>query len=79
MAESLAAGTPVISFNRGAAGEIIEHDKSGFLVDTVDQMVKKMTEIDRLDRSACRKRFESYFTAGTMVNNYEKLYQRMLA
>jgi len=79
MAESLATGTPVISFNRGAAPEIIEDGKSGYLVNTVDEMVEKITQITHIQRKNCRRRFESRFTSQIMVNNYEQLYKKLLS
>ena len=39
MIESLAAGTPVIAFRRGSVPEVIEHGRTGFIVDDVDEMV----------------------------------------
>ncbi len=75
MAESQAVGTPVISFRRGAAPELVVDGKTGFLVDTVDQMVEKMKQIDKIDRKACRKNIEEKFTIAKMIDGYEKAYQ----
>ena len=39
MIEAMAAGTPVIAWRCGSTGEVIEHGRSGFLVDSVDEAV----------------------------------------
>ncbi|OGH13458.1 MAG: hypothetical protein A2687_02105 [Candidatus Levybacteria bacterium RIFCSPHIGHO2_01_FULL_38_26] len=74
MAESQATGTPVISFNRGAAPEVIVDGKTGFLVDTLDQMVEKMKYVDQLNRRDCRDNVESKFSIEKMVEGYEDAY-----
>lgn len=78
MAESMATGTPVISFRNGAASEIIEDGRSGFIVNTVDEMVKKISEIDLIDRKKCRQRIEENFSTQKMVNEYEKVYKQIV-
>ncbi|HSW87751.1 MAG TPA: glycosyltransferase family 4 protein [Candidatus Saccharimonadales bacterium] len=75
MAEAQATGTPVISFNRGAAPEVIIDGKTGFLVNTLDEMVEKMKIIDTLDRYACRKNVEDTFSIPNMAKGYEEAYQ----
>src|SRR3546814_20496144 len=66
--EALACGTPVIAFRRGSMPELIEDGVTGFLVDTLDQAVAAIGQIDRLDRRACRvaavKRFSVDRLAG---------------
>ncbi len=79
MAESMATGTPVIAFRNGAAPEIIEDGKSGFIVDTVDEMVEAMKKIQTIDRKECRRRVEDMFSTKTMVLQYERLYQKILS
>ena len=47
MVEAMACGTPVIAFNRGSVMEVIEHEKTGFIVTSEDEMieaVQKLTE-----------------------------------
>lgn len=78
MAESLAVGTPVISYRNGAAEEIIVNGETGFLVDSLEEMVQKIPKVDLIDRKKCRQRFEEHFTAKIMVENYEKLYKSIL-
>lgn len=79
MAESQLCGTPVISFDRGAAAEIILDGKTGFLVKTIDEMVEKMKEVDKLDRAACRHHIEENFNPSKMVDGYLAAYEKTIA
>jgi glycosyltransferase involved in cell wall biosynthesis len=77
MVESLAAGTPVLAFNHGAAPEIVEHGKTGFLVEDEDEMaavVDKAAEIDPMD---CR-RGAARFSPDRVAAGYEEVYQRTI-
>jgi len=76
--ESMAAGTPPISFDRGSASEVIKHGKSGFVVKTLSQMIKAVKDIDKLDRAECRKYAEEKFGVQRMVDEYEKVYYKIL-
>lgn len=73
--ESLACGTPVLAYRRGSVPEIIDHGKTGFVCDRVDDMVDRVPYISRLSRSACRDSFETYFTSERMAKDYLHLYQ----
>ncbi|MEX3936655.1 glycosyltransferase family 4 protein [Paraburkholderia phymatum] len=72
--EAMACGTPVIAFRRGAMTEIIEDNVSGHLVDDVDGAVASAEQIGSIDRRACRRAFESRFTAARMADDYIELY-----
>ncbi len=52
VAESMAAGTPVLAMRRGAMPEVIDHGRNGFLCDSPDEMVSFAKRIDELD-SGC--------------------------
>jgi glycosyltransferase involved in cell wall biosynthesis len=76
--EAMACGTPAIAFKKGAAPEVINHGKSGFVVKTFDEMVKTIKNINIIKRKNCRKWVEKNFTAEKMVDKYEKLYYKIL-
>jgi glycosyltransferase involved in cell wall biosynthesis len=76
--ESLAAGTPVIAWNRSSMGEIIENGKSGFLVSSIEEMAARVRDLDRIDRKVCRSRAERFFDSKQMANRYVSLYQTLL-
>lgn len=75
MAEAQAVGTPVISYNRGAAPEVIHSGKSGFLVKSFDEMVNMIPKVDHLNRRDCRDNVESQFTIEKMIEGYEGAYE----
>lgn len=76
--EAMACGTPVIAFNRGAMGEIIQNGKTGFLVENKKEMIKAIGKIDEIDRKDCRKWVKENFSIKKMVDSYEKIYYSLL-
>jgi glycosyltransferase involved in cell wall biosynthesis len=74
MAESMAAGVPVIAMDLGSCREVIADKQTGYLVNSVDEAVEAVDKIDRIDRKKCRQRVEENFTIDKMVASYEKVY-----
>jgi glycosyltransferase involved in cell wall biosynthesis len=70
MIEALACGTPVIAFRRGSVPEIIDHGVTGFIVNSVDDAVKAISEVTRLKRSDCRKAADERFSSYRMAKDY---------
>jgi glycosyltransferase involved in cell wall biosynthesis len=79
MVEALACGTPVIALPSGAAPEIVEDGVTGYLAQDLDEMTKRVNEIARIDRAACRARVEQQFSTGRMVEEHLALYERVAA
>lgn len=79
MVEALACGTPVIARRCGSVPEIIEDGRTGFIADSVDDIVASIKRVGELSRAACRETFEKRFTAEIMVNNYERIYRGLIA
>ena len=77
MIEALACATPVIAFRRGSVPEIIEHGRSGFVVDDIEQAVAAVRRVREIDRAACRAAFEERFTAQRMASDYVDLYRNI--
>lgn len=75
MAESMAAGVPVIAMDLGSCREVIVDKQTGYLVNDVEQAVEAVGKIDLIDRKKCRRRVEENFTIDRMVENYEKVYK----
>ena len=50
--EAMACGTPVIAFPNGAAPELIENERTGFLVASVEEGAERLGQISRIDRAA---------------------------
>jgi glycosyltransferase involved in cell wall biosynthesis len=76
--EAMSCGTPVIAFKRGSAPEVIKHGKTGFVVNSIDEMVKAIKNIDKIRRKDCRKWVEERFSYQRMVDDYEKVFLKIL-
>jgi len=76
--ESMACGTPVITFDRGSMPELIENGKNGFLVHNVDEAVETVARVKEIDRATCRQHVERHFTVDRMVEQYIKVYKMIL-
>lgn len=72
--ESMATGTPVIARRAGALTEIIEHGRSGFLVDDLQEAQLALARAPELDRRAVRHVATSRFSAERMLDDYERVY-----
>lgn len=79
MVESMAAGTPVIGMQLGSAPEVIDHGRTGFLCDSVDECIAALSRIDEIDRAACRQHVVDQFSVLKMTDGYEAAYRQVLA
>ncbi len=78
MAEALACGTPVLGLRRGAVPEVVEHGVTGFVCDTVDELVTAVGQFGNLDRRASRERAECMFSDHAIVQAYLDVYRQLL-
>ncbi|MGH9226335.1 MAG: glycosyltransferase family 4 protein, partial [Acidimicrobiales bacterium] len=78
MLESLACGTPVLAFREGAAPEVIEHGKTGFLCEDEADMAEAIAAVDTLDRAKCRAATEGYFSMDRCVREHLELFEELL-
>ncbi len=78
MIEALALGCPVIAFADGVACEIILHEETGFLVNTVDEMALAIPHIDEIDRQVLRMYVDRRFSAHVMARNYLRVYTNVI-
>ncbi len=79
MIESLACGTPVIAFRHGSVPEVIEDGRTGFVVETVDEMVAAAERIDEIDPAECRRAVEERFGRDAFVGAHERAYEELVA
>jgi glycosyltransferase involved in cell wall biosynthesis len=75
MIESMACGTPVIATRRGAVPEVIEHGRSGIIVDHYREMPAALEAADQLDPLELRRYVEEEFSPEHMVRDYVAAYQ----
>ncbi len=86
MIEAMACGTPVIAFRRGSVPEVVKDGKTGYIVEpytkdgkvNIDGFVEAVKNIDKIKREDCRKWVEENFTVEKMVENYEKVFLKIL-
>jgi glycosyltransferase involved in cell wall biosynthesis len=75
--ESMASGTPIVGFRRGAVPEIVKDGKTGFVIDSVDEMVDAVRSIAQIDRRDCRRHVEERYSIEKMAEGYEAVYERL--
>jgi len=76
--ESMACGTPVIAYDRGAMSETIQHDATGFIVQDLEAAVQAVSKINTLKRADCRHHVERRFTCRRMAHDYVEAYHQIL-
>lgn len=78
-AESLAAGTPVLAYRRGALPEIVEHGRTGWLAAPDDEaaLIAAVSRIGDLDRAACHAASRR-FSLSAMLDAHERLYHELI-
>src|SRR5436853_2271217 len=78
MIEAMACGTPVIAYPCGSVPEVIEDGVNGFIVTDISEAVNAVSNIEQIERTKCRRRFEQRFTAARMAEEYLALYSRLV-
>lgn len=78
MIEAMACGTPVIGFRRGAVPEVVAHEETGYVVDSIEDMIGAVHQIERISRRECRVRVERFYSDIVIINRYISLYEKMI-
>jgi glycosyltransferase involved in cell wall biosynthesis len=78
MVEAMACGTPVIVMNYGSAPEVVRHGETGFVVNTLAEMMEAVSRIPQIDRYACRRHVEQRFDVSRMADDYLKAYNKIV-
>ena len=80
--ESLACGTPVVTYRTGGSPEAVD-EKTGVVVDQgdVEALAEAILSLKTrpLSREDCRKRAEMYFDKAVCFNEYIELYESLLS
>ncbi len=77
MPEAMACGTPVVALRNGSVPEVVRHGVTGFVCDSVDEMVEAVARIGQIDRRACREDVERRFSPSAMADGYEAVYREL--
>jgi glycosyltransferase involved in cell wall biosynthesis len=78
VAEAMLCGTPVIAFSKGSMPELIKHQQTGFLVNTVDEAANAVNDLQNIKRADCRDWATAQFSCEKMVADYFELYKNIL-
>ena len=78
MAQALATATPVLAFPHGAAPEIIDHGRTGYLCRGQDEMTAAVARVHQISRRHCRAAAEQRFSLAGMAAGYDQLYRAIL-
>jgi glycosyltransferase involved in cell wall biosynthesis len=76
--EAMAAGTPVVAYNKGAMREVIDEGMTGFLVSDITSAVAAIESAIALPRADIRRTAEARFSADHMVDRYLAVYASLL-
>ena len=76
--EALASGTPVVAWRAGALPDIVEHGRTGFIVDSEAELADALAAAAELDGVRCRRAAELRFSSARMVDQYVTLYRRLV-
>jgi glycosyltransferase involved in cell wall biosynthesis len=82
LVEAMLSGCPVVALGRGSVPELVEQGVTGFVAESPEQMadlIRPGGAVDRMDRRRCRERAVERFSREQMVDDHERLYQRVTA
>lgn len=79
LVEAMACGTPVIARNRGSIPEVVDHGRTGFVINEIEEAEEAVRKIPNISRRDCRSLVEKKFSQKVMVENYLKVYETILA
>ena len=76
--EALACGTPVVAYRTGALPEIVDHERTGFLVSNIREMAEAIHQTAEIDPDNCRGAALTRFSSEAMVRSYLEVYDRII-
>ncbi|HEX7232552.1 MAG TPA: glycosyltransferase family 4 protein [Candidatus Binatia bacterium] len=76
--EALACGTPVVAFRTGALPDILDHGRTGFLVNSESEMAEALPATGELDPEVCRAVARERFSLKRMTKAYLALYSELI-
>jgi len=79
MIEAMACGTPIVTYDRGSASEIVDDGETGLVCGDQHSLAKALGQVEALSRSRCREVVEQRFSSRRMVADHVALYRRVIA
>jgi glycosyltransferase involved in cell wall biosynthesis len=78
MIEAMACGTPVVTYKRGAAPELVENGVNGYLADDFEDLLDCIGRVQEIKPKRCREYVEKHFSVDAMVDGYERVYRQIM-
>ena len=77
--ESLACGTPVVAYNRGAVSEILVDGETGYIIepDNFEKFLEATKNLDKINPYECRKHVEKNFSISRQARDYIKIFRQI--
>ncbi len=79
MIEAMACGVPVVARGYGSVPEVVKHGETGFIVNTIDEAVDALAQIEKLKPQTIRRYIADNFSRERMVEDYICVYEEVLA
>ena len=79
MIEAMACGTPTIAYRNGSVPEVLQDNKTGFMVDNLPDAAHAVERVPLLSRRTCREVFEQQFSSSRMARDYLAIYEALLS
>jgi glycosyltransferase involved in cell wall biosynthesis len=76
--EAMTCGTPVVAYPLGSMPEVVDEGVTGYLANSVAEAAGLLDDALKLDRAAVRARAVERFSAERMVDDYLRLYHRIV-
>jgi len=77
--EAMACGAPVVGTRRGCVPEMVADGRTGIVVDEPAEMAAALDRLDEIDPAACRAHVAAHFSAERLTDDYEAVYEAVLA
>ena len=69
----------MLAFPEGAAPEVVDNGRTGFICQDEAEMVSALENVHTINRADCRAAVEGYFSTHRMVAEHVQLFESMLA